>query len=1139
MKRWWVLAGLAAVLAGPARAQNDAVDIQADHLTGSRGPEGEVVLLEGNVVLRRGTTVVRSQQGRWAKSRRLVTLLGGVTAVDGTMKITANQADYEESTDLLTVTGDVHVTDAGLDVRSIYGSYDANAGRAEMWGGVRGTDRGRQLRAERVTYEKDRRFATADGNVWAADSGGALILTSRHVDFDREAQFAHAVGEPKLTRIQGDRRTVLAADTLRLDTDHRIAWANGHVRVTRDTLSAEAGRAIYWDAESRGLLLDSPVARTSEVEARGDSIEVFTEDNELRRALVRGQARIDFTSRDSTTRGERNQLTARRIEVFFSGDRADSLHAEGEAENFYAAAPRTGKEPEQNRARGALVKVYFAKDHVDRAVLAGSPSGEYRFERAEGDTATMRETVAYSGNHIEYRLSEKKIRIEGRAQLAYQDLELSAGRVDFDSEKQTLIARDRPVLKERDEELAGRTMTYDLKSESGTVYHASTQFNQGYYTGNAIHRMPDEVLQVRGASYSTCESDPPHYHVQANRMKILLRDKIIARPLVFYIKQIPIFALPFYIFPIKPDRHSGIIFPQLQFGFRGDAGRFVRNAGYYLAPNDYTDFTLSGDYYEQEPAWILRGEARYRYLDRVSGQIDSRYTDSQAFFGSRQSDLNFYHNQSLDTRTSLTAEGHFTSSRDFTRDPRTGEPLANRIDRFLTSSMSLNRRFGWGSANLALQRRQDLDADPLTSPLPRLTQDLPSFSISLYQRALGRAATPKRPGFLPALASLYYNYNLRGVNHREQRDVLTGVIDSVTLVPQTRDSTQDIRAFLGTGGLADSRRLLGFLSVSPSIGSTQVIYEKDALGRRWQPAAVYNTGIALSTNLYGTFHPRVGPITGIRHVLFPQVAFAYQPDFASLTYVDSLGVKRNRFPPVAGIAISGFQQRALNYGLQHRIQVKYRKGDQVVSLPNLISLESGGAYDFLWKDHGLLNPWRPLSTTLRIQPPGYLTFNANTLHSFDAKPYQRSISFFTELRLMGGGVTPEPVADLPLGGNEASTRSEIPPGGPWNLSLAYSYTAGRNSFNNWVPNQTLNVSASLSPARYWHLEYYGSMDLDQGGIVAQEYTVTRDLHCWRARFVRRLSAAEAPEYYFKLSIIQQPEIYVERGSRGLGSYSGF
>jgi hypothetical protein len=57
--------------------------------------------------------------------------------------------------------------------------------------------------------------------------------------------------------------------------------------------------------------------------------------------------------------------------------------------------------------------------------------------------------------------------------------------------------------------------------------------------------------------------------------------------------------------------------------------------------------------------------------------------------------------------------------------------------------------------------------------------------------------------------------------------------------------------------------------------------------------------------------------------------------------------------------------------------------------------------------------------------------------------------------------------------------------------------------------------------------------------VGQEYSITRDLHCWRAQFVRRFSATEAAEYYFRISIVQMPELYVERGSRGLGSYSGF
>jgi lipopolysaccharide transport protein LptA len=1125
------------------------VDIEADRLIGSRGPEGELVQLEGNVILRRGTTTIRSDQGTWNKTIRLVTLTGNVHATDGTLQLTADQATYEEQADRLTVTGNVHVTDEQLDAHSTNGSYDTEKHIADMWGGVNGIEHHRKLRADHVTYNKDTRFATADGSVWAADSTGTLVLTAHHVEYDRTGMVARALGSPKLTRKDGNRLTVLIGDTLRVNTDARIAWADGHVHIVRDTLNADADHAIYWDKENRGVLTGNPVARTNEVTAKGDTIHVFTRNNEIDRAVAVGRARIDFTSADTASRGETNQLTARRIEVFFSKERADSLHATGEAENRYTGGPRPGKIPEDNVAHGSNVDVYFAEDKVDRAVITGSPSGEYHFERAATDTAAGQELVTYRGNRIEYRLAQKRIHIEGDAELGYRDLALQAGRVDFDSDKQTLIAKDKPSLKERDEELAGRTMTYDLKAESGTVYHAVTQFNQAYYHGEAIRRLPDDVLQVRDASYSTCDADPPHYHVQAGRMKIMLKDKIIARPIVFYIKQIPVFALPFYIFPIKPDRHSGVLFPQLQFGFSGSSGRFVRNAGYYWAPNDYMDATLSGDYYEADPSWIARAEGRYKYLDKVQGQIDFRYTDSQAFLGAREYTLDLFHNQTLDPRTNLSAEGHFTSSRDFTRDPRTGEPLANRIDRFLTSSLSLNHRFNWGSGNFSFQRRQDLDANPLNSPgLPSLTEDLPSFSLSLYQRAIGHVATKEHKGFLTGLSSLYFNYSLRGVDHREVTPVFSGAFDTTlvgglpTAVPLTKDSTFQSLAFLGTGGLSDSRRI-GFLSIAPSFGTTQVLYHRDALGQLWQPAAVYNFGISASTNFYGTFHTKLGPLVGFRHVIFPQISFLYQPEFESLTYVDSLGVRQNRFPAVAGIGISGFRQQLLSYGLQQRFQVKYKKKGNLVDVPNLLSIQTNGTYDFLWRENGELNPWRPMITTLRLQPPGYMSFSGQLNHDFDAKPYLRSVSFFTDLHLVGGGRTPAPVADLPLGASQASSQvtSQAPlqSSGPWNLSVAYSFSEGRGVGNEWIPSQTLNLFASGNISRGWRIEYSGSADLSHGGLVGQEYSITRDLHCWRAQFVRRFSATEAPEYYFRISIVQQPELYVERGSRGLGSYGGF
>src|SRR5262249_50383774 len=160
---------------------------------------------------------------------------------------------------------------------------------------------------------------------------------------------------------------------LRLNTDARIAWADGHVHIVRDTLNADAEHAIYWDQENRGILTGNPVARTNEVKALGDTIHVWTRNNEIERAVAVGQARIALTRADTASRGETNSLTAQRIDVFFSKERADSLHATGDAVNRYAAAPKPGKIPEDNVARGRTVDVYFAEDKVDRAILQGSP----------------------------------------------------------------------------------------------------------------------------------------------------------------------------------------------------------------------------------------------------------------------------------------------------------------------------------------------------------------------------------------------------------------------------------------------------------------------------------------------------------------------------------------------------------------------------------------------------------------------------------------------------------------------------------------------------------------------------------------------------------------------------------------------
>ena len=45
------------------------------------------------------------------------------------------------------------------------------------------------------------------------------------------------------------------------------------------------------------------------------------------------------------------------------------------------------------------------------------------------------------------------------------------------------------------------------------------------------------------------------------------------------------------------------------------------------------------------------------------------------------------------------------------------------------------------------------------------------------------------------------------------------------------------------------------------------------------------------------------------------------------------------------------------------------------------------------------------------------------------------------------------------------------------------------------------------------------------------YRLTRRIHCWEATFSRSFFAGGEAEYYFRLGVRDQREIYYERGTR--------
>ncbi len=1130
-----------------ARTPEPPYRIEADHMSGGRGPGGDVLYLD-RVRITRSRTRLFSDRGRYERATGMVYLDGNVRLRDSSATVTCDAASFSENEDRIELRGNVEVVDGEATLRAPHGWYDRSAGLARLQGGVVGRERQQRLVADEAFYERDSLIVRARGNVIGDDDENRIRLEAGAVDFDRRTRLATATRSPLMrARDEDGNETLLRARLLRVNAATRVAEAVDSVQVQRDTLRATARYAVFDDSTGRGLLLGEPRAWDQETVLTGDTLETLATDRELERVIVRGDARLDYAGGREANRGESSRLSGSRVDMFVSGSRVDSLVATGSARNDYTAVAREGRTAEENRARGDTILVYFRDRKIDRARVLGGASGEYRPPVDVGDTTAARlERITYDGRRIDFVIPRNEIVLEGDAHLEYRDMELRSRRVVFDSEAKTLVAEGKPQLVEKDDQVSGHLMTYDMERRVGTIYQASTTYERGLYHGRRIRKAADNELDVLGGSYSTCDLEQPHYHFSARRMKIYLKDKLVAKPVVFYLRNVPILALPFYVFPIKPGRHSGFLFPQFEFGFNNRTGQFLRNAGYYWAPNDYFDVTAAGDYYQAQPAWLLRGEANYRLLYAFDGRLEGQFERNQQ---TNRDDYRLYgsHQQTFGQRTRLAALANFVSSREYSGSALSGQSLQQRLNRFLTSSVQMSHYADWISLNALVDRREDLDADvaledpdgkgPLRGPavgtesrLANLSVTAPSLSVSLPTRALGSYALLRDRPLGKTLAATYLSLNGRLLSLYTRRGVVTGRdADSVNIVGS---SIETRRAASSTFSLADARRLFGWINVAPSIIGNAVVFDRDNLGNRFVPAAAWQSNAGLSTTLYRTLGSPVGGLA-LRHIVSPSAVVTYAPDFPGLRYVDASGITRERFESFGDIGIfSGRRTMRASFGIEQRLQAKLTRGDRVTRLDNLLSWATTSSYDFLWRENRARHPLGPVNTTVRLQPPGWVSADASgQLDVYSERPL-RSLSYNLGASFGSGG-----------GGRPQTTRLATEPGAgatpgeavedfreSWNASVAYSY-AGGYSTPRWTSRKTVNGTLRYQLTENWTFDYQAGYDLTERFVLLQSFNLVRRIHCWDATFSRSFTTRGEAEYYFRLGVREQREIYYERGTR--------
>lgn len=805
-------------------------------------------------------------------------------------------------------------------------------------------------------------------------------------------------------------------------------------------------------------------------------------------------------------------------------------------------------------------------------------------------------SVVYSSvDSIVYSYPKRMMHMYGKGDVKYRTMGLKSERIDVnwnaneleaygvldsskigktDSVKQ--LYRGTPVMVDGGETYEGWKIGYNFKSQKGRISLGETVMEQGYYHGQHIKKIEKDVLFVANGRFTTCDFGHPHYYFFSPRMRVTVRDKIVAEPIYLYIADVPVFALPFGVFPSQGGRRSGIISPA--YGDDGRRGKFISHLGYYEAISDYTDFSLAGDWYSHG-GWKAYSNFRYAKRYDFSGALTGEYSriligESNDF--DRQDEANYRtnlrHNQQFNPSTRLDVDFTFASNNSYKTSNNYDDYLRQEIYSNATVSKSWEGTNNSMSVNIS--RRQDLR-------LHNVDATLPSISFSHSQSYPFRSEKKSRG--LSAQGNEYAWYELIGVGYSGQAVHR----DSKTRPNETAEFTTYNREGISHGVSINAAPKAGYFTVAPAVSYSERWYDKstkidgvDSMNapvkkdvKGFEAVRFFSAGVSASTKFYGIFQPPIPGVAGFRHTVTPSVSYNFQPDFSKekygyyASYRDTLGRKflYNRFEKeVFGGAPAG-ESQAIGLSVGNLFEMKTEPRDSIDkgSKYQILNLGASLAYNFAADQFRLSD----LSLNYRTDIGQYLGISGGSnfrFYVFDRKTGQRvnkflikegkkiaemtsfNINLTTSLRgEKKRGETQVQNADTTAGppafqqSGYRGLYEEEPPDFsiPWNLSLNFSFAQFQE--NPAVKTRSANISANLgfNLTENWKFSATGSYDVIQGQFAAPRITIDRDLHCWTMNF-SWTPIGQLTGYRFELRVKapQLQDIKLTKQSRDSGYY---
>jgi lipopolysaccharide assembly outer membrane protein LptD (OstA) len=1055
-------------------------------------------------------------------------------------------------------------------------------------GRVRIDDRDFKLLADSVLYDINTEVAISRGDtveVWSYTD--SMYAVGPYAYFDNERQYTFMDQRPLVILNHEDtlNEVRIRGDTVEHDGQTEYAFAVGDVQINSREMTSTSDTAEADLATNTITLRGSPVVTRGRSTISGGLVRIFYSDEQLDSIDVIDSANGEFVEAVDTTETwfDRSVLSGENLKLYFENGELSEVICWTQAYSWYYPTSRGAREFHENAVSGDTIRFEIEENQLQTVTVIGGAvgtyiSGELVAAPLPGDTAGVEmrlppatvDTIDYQSERIDYRLSDSTIILAEAAEVQSGMVALKAHDVQMDTRKRVVEAFSAEVettgdsliddphalkyrlqpnvipvqLEDGQQVLLGDYLEYSIDTKKGRIVQSKSDYDKGFYYGERFYKEQENVFYGCQGRFTTCDSANPHWHFKSSDIKLIEGEKLIARPVVFYLGRLPMLALPYYVFPLKKGRRSGFL--TFLFGNFERGERYVQDVGYYWAPSDYWDVLAAFDYSEEASQLKFKGAFNVHKLYAFKGSVRGEYLRQSNYIRNTAQEsernrwtLNFDYNHQISPTLEVGGFGDFVSDATYYDDYSNN--LEDRLTgRRIQSRINFSKKFG---DRTSLSGKFEHDVNLVTG---RRDDDLPSLNLSLptikpfgegYRDDDGKLVQKWYHGF-----SFRYNPSMLNYSSRDiDTTTFVAVVDSTPVIDTlTGDTTSwDVSEIKDTVETRSYKRytrithnpgislpkidLLKYIHIRPSLsyGETWVkVWETD----QSQDAGInadriyrtysFRSSIGMNTALYGTIYPNLWGWTGLRHTMTPSVSYSWSPEI-------------DLFPDVSRYAGGSSSRKAssLRFSLDHLFSAKVRR-NEVEATYELLSISSNFTYNFEAEQ----KPLSPLSTTIRSSALPKLSLTASLTQPFyspdsdDRLFYVSSFSFDARFAGFSGGtfLFDDPLQKAPTANGAKPTAG----GRGWSLSAQYNYA--QSGFNDTFRKTSnfvqLNARFFLTPLTEvtWSQRY----SLLQHKNLNISINLSRQLHCWTGSLYF-VPTGNNRGFGFKLYVTALPEIKID------------